>query len=72
MLRLQHLAKDADSYAVGGCPGVDLDLDALDFIVTGQQVDSDQVSNVLPGEVVLRLKPEIVIEAVRRYQEQMA
>lgn len=67
MLRLELLAKDASS-GDKGCPGVHVDLDSADMLVTGHHVDSTQVENVLPGEGVVRIKPEILIEALARYQ----
>jgi hypothetical protein len=35
--------------------------------LVGPTVDSSQVANVLPGEGVVRIKREVVIEAVQRY-----
>lgn len=67
-MRLERLAKD-DSSGDKGCPGVQLDLDCGDLVIQGQVVDNSHLENVLPGEGGVRIKPEIVIEAVRRYQE---
>lgn len=66
-MRLERLAKDADS-GDDGCPGVELDLDNGDLVVTGEAVDGAQIPHLLPGEGVVRLKPEVVAEAMRRYQ----
>ncbi|MDQ3153017.1 MAG: hypothetical protein M3R63_15335 [Actinomycetota bacterium] len=65
-MRLELLAKDRNS-GDKGCPGVHLDLDSSDLVITGLTVDSSRVENVLPGEGVVRIKPEIVIEALARY-----
>lgn len=68
---LQRLAKDQDSYAVGGCQAMYLATNGM-FGVQGVEADADtmgNVDNLLPGEGVVLIKPEIVIEAVRRYQE---
>lgn len=66
-MRLELLAKDRNS-GDKGCPGVHLDLDSGDLIITGHGIDDSHVENVLPGEGVVRIKPEIVIEALARYQ----
>lgn len=66
-MRLERLAKDPSS-GIDGCPGVEFDLDAGDLVITGQAVDSTQLAHVLPGEGVVRIKPEIVVKAMRRYQ----
>jgi len=67
MLRLELLAKDRNS-GDKGCPGVHLDLDSGQMVITGHVVDSGQVENVLPGEGVVRLQPEILIDALARYR----
>lgn len=67
-MQLELLAKDQNS-GDKGCPGVHLDIDSTELVITGRAVDSNQVENVLPGEGVVRIKPEIVIEALRRYQD---
>jgi hypothetical protein len=66
-MRLERLAKDADS-GEKQCPSVDLDLDAGDLVVTGPSVDTAQLENVLPGEGAVRIKPDVVLEAMRRYR----
>ena len=68
-MHLQRLAKDQDSYAVGGCHTMYLDQGGW-FTVQGDQLDADthaNLENVLSGERAVRIKPEVVIEAVRRY-----
>lgn len=72
-MRLEKLAKDSDSNP-GGCQTVYLAEDGR-FGVQGDLVDADthaSLENVLPGEGAVFIKPEIVIEAVRRYQERSA
>lgn len=66
-MRLEMLAKDAGS-GEKNCPSVHNDLDGTDFILVGPTVDSGQVENVLPGEGVVRINREVVIQAVMRYQ----
>lgn len=65
-MRLQMLAKDASS-GEKNCPSVHDDLDGTEFVFVGPTVDSSHVENVLPSEGVVRIKREIVIEAVLRY-----
>ncbi len=69
-MRLEKLAKDADSNP-DGCQTVYLAEDGR-FGVQGDLVDTDtnaNLENLLPGEGAVLIKPEIVIEAVRRYLE---
>jgi hypothetical protein len=66
-MRLEMLAKDAGS-GEKNCPSVYIDLDGTDFVLVGPIVDSGQVENVLPGEGVVRINREVVIQAVMRYQ----
>lgn len=66
-MRLEKLAKDPGSNP-DGCPTFYLTEDGR-LSVQGELVDADtyaKLENVLPGEGA---EPEIVIEAVRRYQE---
>ena len=68
-VRLQRLAKDQDSYAVGGCHTMYLDEGGW-FTVQGDRLDADthaNLENLLPGEGAVRIKPEVVIEAVRQH-----
>jgi malic enzyme len=65
-MRLELLAKDSLS-GEKNCPSVHDDLDGTDFVLVGPTVDSAHLENVLPGEIVIRMNREIVIEAVRRY-----
>lgn len=69
VMRLEKLAKDVDS-KVSGCQTMYLAENGM-FGVQGLEVDTDTLGNVeslLPGEGVVLIKPEIVIEAVCRYQ----
>lgn len=69
-MRLEKLAKDPGSNP-DGCPTVYLTEDGR-FSVQGDLVDADtytELENVVPGEGAVFIEPEIVIEAVRRYQE---
>ncbi|MDQ2881173.1 MAG: hypothetical protein M3Y48_08005 [Actinomycetota bacterium] len=65
-MRLEMLAKDAES-AEKNCPSVHDDLDGTEFVLVGPTVGSSHVENVLPGESVVRIKREVVIQAVQRY-----
>jgi hypothetical protein len=68
-MQLTKLAKDGDS-KIDGCQSMYLAENGM-FTVQGVTVDGDTLGNVehlLPGEGVVFIKPEIVIEAVHRYQ----
>lgn len=68
-MKLTKLCKDVASNPTGS-QAMYLDEEAW-FTVQGLLVDADTLSNVenlVPGEGVVRIKPEIVIEAVRLYQ----
>jgi hypothetical protein len=68
-MQLTKLAKDGDS-KIDGCQSMYLAANGM-FTVQGVTVDADTMGNVehlLPGEGVVFIKPEIVIDAVRRYQ----
>jgi hypothetical protein len=68
-MRLEKLAKDEQS-KISGCQTMYLAENGM-FGVQGLEVDADTLANVenlLPGEGVVFIKPEIVTEAVRRYQ----
>lgn len=72
-MRLEKLAKDLDSNPTG-CQTVYLAEDGR-FGVQGELVDADthaNLENLLPGEGAVFIKPEILIEAVRRYLERSA
>lgn len=72
-MHLQRLAKDQESYAVGGSQTMYLAENGM-FGVQGIETDSDtlgNVENLIPGEAFVLIKPEIVIEAVRRYHERL-
>jgi hypothetical protein len=66
-MRLERLAKDTDSGNFG-CPSVYLAEDGS-VVVQGDLVDADtydSLENVLPGEAAVRIKPEVLTEAVAR------
>jgi hypothetical protein len=68
-MRLERLAKDADSGNFG-CPSVYLAEDGS-VVVQGDLVDEDthdNLENLLPAEGAVRIKPEVLIEAVGRLQ----
>lgn len=70
-MHLQRLAKDQDSYAVGGSQTMYLAENGM-FGVQGIEADPEtlgNVENLIAGEGFVLIKPEIVIEAVRRYQD---
>ncbi len=72
-MKLTPLAKDTNS-GRDGCQTVYLAEDGR-FGVQGDLVDDDthgNLENLLPGEGGVLIKPEIVIEAVRRYQERLS
>ncbi len=73
-MHLQRLAKDPESYAVGGSQTMYLAENGM-FGVQGIQADAGtlgNVENLIPGEGFVLIKPEIVIEAVRRYQRRLS
>lgn len=46
-----------------------------EFVIQGQQIDAatlGELKNVLPGEVALRIAPEVVLGAVDRYRAEQA
>lgn len=64
-----QVRKDQDSYAVSGCHTMYLDEGGW-FTVQGDRLDADthaNLENLLPGEGAVRIKPEVVIEAVRQH-----
>lgn len=61
-MRLQLLVKDIQS-GEKNCPSVSDDLDGDEFILIGLSL----VENVLAGEGTVRIKREVVIEAVQKY-----
>ncbi|GAB3214101.1 hypothetical protein ACQEU5_03675 [Marinactinospora thermotolerans] len=68
-MKLTMLCKDQGSGGEG-CPSVYL-ADTGELVVQGAQLSHDDLSsleNPLPGETAVRIAPEIVIEAIRRYQ----
>lgn len=69
-MQLDLLAKDGESGNFG-CPSVYL-ADNGDLVVQGHVLDADtteNLQNLLPGETGVRIKAEIVLEAVRRLHE---
>ncbi|MGH4021160.1 MAG: hypothetical protein ACRDT0_18425 [Pseudonocardiaceae bacterium] len=67
-MRLERLAKDEES-GERACHAMYLDEGGW-FTLQGDDIDADtraNLENVLPGEGAVRIKPEVVIEAVRRY-----
>ncbi|MGH3870474.1 MAG: hypothetical protein ACRDSR_03000 [Pseudonocardiaceae bacterium] len=73
-MRLRRLAKDKDS-DIGGCQTVYDVLEATadpECVVQGLVVNNSHLENVLPGEGAVRIKHEVLIEAVRRLQDEGA
>ncbi|MEU0517153.1 hypothetical protein [Streptosporangium sp. NPDC006007] len=68
-MKLTMLYKDSNSGGQG-CPSVYL-ADSGEMVVQGVQLDADamgELANLLPGETAIRIDPEIIMGAVRRYQ----
>lgn len=63
-MRLELLAKDKDS-GEQGCPSVHRDHDSGQLMFLGPEVDVANFPNPLPGEVGLRLDPDIVYRAAQ-------
>lgn len=66
---LRKICKDSESNPTG-CHTMYLDEGGW-FTVQGDMLDpatAAQLENALPGEGAVRIKPEVVIEAVRAYQ----
>jgi hypothetical protein len=71
-MRLERLAKDAES-KVKGCHAAYLDAGGW-FTVQGDQVDDDtraNLENVLPGENAVRVKPQVLLDAVESYRARL-
>jgi hypothetical protein len=67
LVELELLAKDGDSGNFG-CQSVYLAEDG-GLVIQGDEVDGDthsRLQNVLPGEKAVRIKREVVEEALRR------
>jgi len=67
-MKLVKLYKDAGSGGQG-CPTVYV-AESGELVVQGYLVDADTVAeleNVLPGEVAVRIAPEVVLAAIARY-----
>ncbi len=70
-MKLTKLYKDPGS-GNGGCPTVYLGENG-DLVVQGHVLDDDtfgNLQNVLPGESAVRIRADIVIGAIERYQRQ--
>ncbi len=68
-MRLERLAKDPSS-GDDSCPSVYVAEDGS-LVVLGDLLDGHtygNLQNVLPGEGAVRIKAEVVVEAVRRYR----
>ena len=68
-MELTKLCKD-ESSGRNGCPTVYL-AENGEFVVQGPRVDQDtaeRLENVLPGENAVRIRPEVVLGAIARYQ----
>ncbi len=73
-MRLRRLAKDSGS-DIGGCQTVYDNLDATadpECVVQGPIISNSHLENVLPGEGGVRIKREVLIEAVRRLRDEEA
>lgn len=71
-MRLERLAKDKDSGPVG-CHAAYLDAGGW-FTVQGDEVDEDtrrHLENVLPGEGAVRVKPQVLLDAVDSYRARL-
>jgi len=68
-MKLRMLAKDNNSQ-YGGCPSVYVG-DSGELVVQGYQVDAAtwaEVADPLPGEIAVRIAPEIVLAAADKYR----
>ncbi|GAB3671427.1 hypothetical protein GCM10027597_04370 [Saccharopolyspora tripterygii] len=73
VVQLRKLCKDPESNP-GGCQTVYLAENGM-FAVQGLEMDPEtyaNMENVLPGEGGVLIKPEIILEAARLYQERSA
>lgn len=69
-MHLRKICKDPESNPTG-CQSVYLAENGM-MAVQGLEMDPETVSNMenlLPGESGVLIKPEILVEAARRYQE---
>jgi hypothetical protein len=49
------------------------DSDVIDVVIQGDELDQEtfaQLENVLPGENAVRIRLDIILGAIERYQEQ--
>jgi len=68
-MKLSMLAKDGDSQH-GSCPSVYV-AESGELVVQGQQVDGQtwaEITDPLPGEIAVRIAPEIVLDAADKYR----
>ncbi|MCP2342022.1 hypothetical protein [Actinomadura rupiterrae] len=68
-MKLVMLSKD-DKSGGNGCPSVYL-AESGELVVQGSVVDDDthaELANVLPGEMAVRIAPEVLVRAVARLQ----
>jgi hypothetical protein len=72
-MKLVKLFKDQNSGG-NGCPTVYLG-GSGEFVVQGHPLDAEtfaELENVLPGEVAVRIAPEIMLGALERYRVRTA
>ncbi|PSK90261.1 hypothetical protein CLV63_12390 [Murinocardiopsis flavida] len=69
-MKLTMLAKD-DKSQKGDCPSVYMS-DTGELVVQGFQLDASdlrELHNPLPGEAAVRISPEVVLKAIRIYEQ---
>lgn len=66
-MNLELLSKDPGS-GNGGCPSVHLDHEDGMCVAQGPQVNTSELPSCLPGEVGVKLSPQIILEAMRVYR----
>lgn len=65
-MELTLLAKEVES-GKDGCPSVwDIKEAPEDCVILGPSFDAGHLENVLPGEVALRIKKQVLIDALAR------
>lgn len=71
-MRLIKLAKDSGS-GHNGCPSVYV-AESGEMVVQGDLVDADtlgNLENMLPGEGAVRIKPQVIVDAVEQYRKRV-
>lgn len=71
-MRLERLAKDKVSFP-NGCHTAYLDAGGW-FTIQGDEVDEDtrsKLENALPGENAVRVKPQVLLDAVDNYRARL-